>query len=292
MVSAFGTLAVSYVMDWSLLRLTVALLDRKIRAWRLFLGASVATLPTLWVLLQQNLYATPWEVLVFWPLLSLLIATGRLSWRLWFRAYLLLVAATVLAGGIGLVVLTWIPRTLPGVPSWLILGMSVPPLLWAVGKFIPRPRIRQYFGQAQKGEISVVLDGRVLTVPCLWDSGNRMRDPVLRRPVIVMEVGNSLEWLSPEVLGWVTTFLAGKPSPVPQGWQGRLGSVLYQSIGGHGVLPVVAVEKAQGRFMARWYPLVPMVVAFTNTSVSTDHTYNALVSPDSIITLNQEGVGA
>jgi stage II sporulation protein GA (sporulation sigma-E factor processing peptidase) len=56
--------------------------------------------------------------------------------------------------------------------------------------------------------------------------------------------------------------------------------------------PVIALDKAQGRFMGRWYPLAPVVVAFTNTTVSADHTYTALVSPDSIITLNQEGVGA
>jgi stage II sporulation protein GA (sporulation sigma-E factor processing peptidase) len=124
----------------------------------------------------------------------------------------------------------------PGLPSWLILGMSVPPLLWMVGKFIPRPRIRQYFGQAQQGDIAVTFDGNTLTVPCLWDSGNRMRDPVLRRPVIVMEVRQSLEWMPSEVLAWVTAFLSGRPAPVPPGWQGRLGSVLYHSIGGHGVL--------------------------------------------------------
>ncbi len=292
MVGAVGTLAVSYAMDWSLLRLTIVLLDRKPKGWRIGLGAAVGTLPTLWVLLQQNLYAVPWELLLLGPLATVLIAAGRLPWRLWPRAYLIFAGCTVLAGGVALVMVTWLGRWIPGIPSWLLLGISVPPVLWGFGKIVPRPRIRQYLGQAQKGLLTLTLNSCTLTVPCLWDSGNRMRDPVLRRPVIVMEVGQAIEWLPDDVLAWVASFHAGHPGPVPAPWQGRLGSVVYQSIGGSGVLPVTALDEARGQFQGRWHRLAPVALAFTNQTVSADHSYRALISPDCILTLNQEGVGA
>ncbi|AUW94394.1 MAG: sigma-E processing peptidase SpoIIGA [Sulfobacillus thermotolerans] len=292
MVSAVGTLVVSYAMDWSLLRLTIVLMDRKPRRWRLGLGAVVGTLPTLWVLLQQNLYAVPWELLILWPLGMLWLAVPRFPWRLWARAYLIFAGVTVLAGGIALVILTWLGQWLPGIPHWLLLGLSVPAVLWGMGHLIPRPRMRQYLGQAQKGEVSVTLNGSTLTLPCLWDSGNQMRDPVLRRPVIVMEISQAIEWLPPEVLAWVTACASGRQDPVPSKWQGRLGTVFYQSIGGTGILPVVALEEAKGQFQGRWYRLQPVALAFTPQSVSSDHSYRALVSPDCIITINQEGVGA
>ncbi len=290
MISAVGTLTVSYVMDWSLLRLTVVLLDRHPRLWRLALAAAAGTLPTLWVLLTENFYAVPWEVMVLWPFIMLLIALERLSWRVWVKAYGVFLVLTILSGGLALVVLTWGPRLL--LPSWVLLGTTVPTFLWAAGNFLPRGRIRQYLGISQYGEVRLVLANKTLTVRCLWDSGNRMRDPVLRRPVIVLEVNKAIEWLPSPVLAWASSFLAGNPTAVPEQWQGRLGSVRYQSIGGQGMLPVVALDKGQGRFQGKWYSLRPVTLALTNASVSAEGSYFALVSPDCIVTLNHEGVGA
>ncbi len=290
MINAVGTLAMSYIMDWSLLRVTIVLLDRRIRLWRLVLGSVVGTLPTLWVLLTQNLYAVPWEMMMIWPALVVIVAVEKLPWRLWIKAYVIFIAMTILAGGIALVVLTWIPHN--WLPSWLLVGLTVPVVLWLIGRFVPHQRIRQYLGESQHGEVRLVLAEKMLTVRCLWDSGNRMRDPVLRRPVIVLEVNQAIEWLPENVLAWVSSFLAGKHDPVPEDWRGRLGTVRYQSIGGQGILPVVALDRAQGRFQGRWFPLVPVTLALTNVNVSADRSYFALVSPDCIVTLNQEGVGA
>ncbi|MCL4494133.1 MAG: sigma-E processing peptidase SpoIIGA [Firmicutes bacterium] len=290
MISAVGTLTVSYVMDWSLLRLTVVLLDRRPRLWRLALASAVGSLPTLWVLLTQNFYAVPWEVLMLWPFSMLLLTLGRLSWRVWIKAYFVFLALTILAGGIALVVLTWIPRL--SLPSWLLIGTTVPAVLWAIGHFLPRQRIRQYLGESPYGEVRLILANKSLTVRCLWDSGNRMRDPVLRRPVIILEVNQAIEWLPSSILAWVSSFLAGKPSPVPEEWKGRLGSVRYQSIGGEGMLPVVALDRGQGRFQDKWYSLAPVTLALTNVDISADRSYFSLVSPDCIISINHEGVGA
>lgn len=289
-ISAVGTLAVSYVMDWSLLRLTIVLLDRRPRLWRLGIAACAGTLPTLWVLLTQSLYAVPWEIMILWPALIVTLGVERLPWRVWIKAYLIFMATTILAGGIALVVLTWVPPYL--LPSWVLIGATVPAILWLIGHFVPHHRIRQYLGQSQYGDLRLVIADKTLTVRCLWDSGNRMRDPVLRRPVIVLEMNQAIEWLPGSVLAWASLFLVGKHDPVPEDWQGRLGTIRYQSIGGEGILPIIALEKAQGQFQGKWYPLTPVMLALTNANVSADRSYFALVSPDCIITLNQEGVGA
>ena len=50
--------------------------------------------------------------------------------------------------------------------------------------------------------------------------------------------------------------------------------------------------QGQGRFQGKWYSLRPVTLALTNASVSAEGSYFALVSPDCIVTLNHEGVGA
>lgn len=288
MVDAYSTLAFSMEMDGALVWVTAKIMGYRPRWRRVGLAALLGTLPTLWVLLQHNIFATPWPVELLWPAMMVWLGMGRLPRRLWIKTYLLFWALTIFAGGLVSLGLTWIPASMP----YLDWALVIPPLLAFIGARAPHRTVRHYLGQQSHGEITVYSEGRALTVRTLWDSGNQLRDPVLNRPVVVMETQAAIEWLSPEVLRWVTDVARGELAPVPDGWQGQLGTVRYHSLGGDGVMPVLSIDRAVGYFMGREFPMVPVVVGFTSTPVAHDQSYVALAAPSSLVSQAQEGVGA
>lgn len=291
MINAYSTLGLSLEMDFALLALTGQIIGYRATVWRLTLGSVLGSLPTLWVLIQHNLYSVPWIFSAAWPVLMLSVALGRLPRRLWIKTYAAFLGLSFLIGGTVYFLLTRLSNGETGLPylDWILLA---PVAFIALGRYIPKGRIRQYLGQSSIGEATVVVQGQSLTVRALWDSGNQMRDPVLRRPVAVLEMQAAIDWVPLEVFRWVTAVIEGATPSVPEGWTGRLGLASYHSLGGAGVMPVLAVDSARGRIGDRWLPMVPMVVGFTNRPVSQDQSYQMLVSPACLIEIPQEGVGA
>ncbi|MDA8194802.1 MAG: sigma-E processing peptidase SpoIIGA [Thermaerobacter sp.] len=286
MVSAYGTLGLSLEMDFVLLWLTAKLAGYRPRPGRLTLAAAMGALPTLWVLWRQNLYATPWEFSVLWPAVMLPIGLGRLARRQWMKTYLLFAGLTLLAAGVMLAGLTWFGSVLPYqdwaplVPGFLAGGMAV----------LPVKTVRRVLGQHALGEVAVTLAGRGLAVRVLWDSGNRLQDPVSRRPVMVLETEVAVKWLPSEVLDWVRA--GAEAARVPDAWRGRLVLVRFDSLGGEGVMPAVAVDAARGYYLGRQHDMVPLMVGFSARPVSSDGSYRGLVAPSALVSRDHEGVGA
>ncbi|MHB1610341.1 MAG: sigma-E processing peptidase SpoIIGA, partial [Sulfobacillus sp.] len=102
MVDGISTLLLSLEMDGVLLWLTSRLLGLRTRHFRLLTGALIGILPTLWVLLRQNLYALPWGIVAVWPIVMLSVALAPLPRRLWLASYAILLGGTVVAAGLAL----------------------------------------------------------------------------------------------------------------------------------------------------------------------------------------------
>lgn len=292
MINGVSTLCYSLEMDWVLLWLTGKFLGHRTTYLRLSLGAVVGILPTLWVLLCQNLYAVPWELGLVWPGVMLAVAFPLLSRRFWLKTYGLFLAMGFLAGGLVAAGLSWIHLWDQGlaVTDWLWL---VPLLLVAVGLWAPKRRVRQLVGREALGEVKVELDGQGLVLPVLWDSGNTLREPSSGRPVVIVEMDKVLDWIPKEVLSWMLTISTPTaPRGVPDGWQKRLHIVTFRTIAGEGKMPVVEADRALGRYDDVWYPMVPIAIGISFGSVSTDNTYAALASPKSLIHYPNERVGA
>lgn len=292
MVNAIETLWMSGEMDAVLLWMTGQLIGIPAGGRRLMAGTLVGAVPTVWALAQGRVYAAPWAVLAVWPLVMLRVTMGRLPRRVWMKTYVVFVVAAVLAGGLTSVLVNAVSRVFP---AWTYFDWAVglvPVSLIGLTALLPRWEVRRAVGRADIGEVRLAIDGRTVTLPALWDSGNRLRDAVTGRPVVVVDSEAVQDWLAPEVLLWAAEVADGGKGPAPAAWRDRAGTVAYHSLGGPGQLAVLAVEWARGRREGRWLDMVPVMVGVAQGPIAHDRAYRALVAPRCLKHNPREGVGA
>jgi stage II sporulation protein GA (sporulation sigma-E factor processing peptidase) len=268
--------------------LTAKFLNHRTTYLRLTLAAGTGVLPTLWVLLRQNLYAVPWELGLLWPGLMLAVAFPSLPRRFWIKSYLLFVVLCLMVGGALALAINW-------VPDWPILDWAfvVPLCVVGIGLWVPKARVRQILGREWYGEITLEVAGQQRTFTVFWDSGNQLTDPVRHRPVVIVDRQAVWDWLPASLLEWVlAVHTLERGLPPPSEWRGRVGIVKFHTINGEGSLPVVAVDHALGRLDEKWYAMTPVMLGISWDAVAEDKSYVALATPKSLIHLPHERVGA
>lgn len=296
MINGEATLLVSMEMDGVLLWMTGRILGVRTSPVRIVAAAMLGALPTLWILTSQNFYAVPWGLVIVWPVLLLAVALSPLrSRRRWMTAYAILISGTIAVGGLGLLLLTWVLRLLPGVAPFYWLAIGVPSIVVGVTLGMPHLKHLHEVSLGSLGDVRLVLNGKSLTVHALWDSGNQVRDPVLRRPVIIVETQVLIEWVPLEVLSWVVNVTEGNLLAPPPDWQSKLGVLDFHSVGGSGKMPVLAVDRADALKGGALHHLVPVMVGFIATPMTADGAYHALINPGCIantLHARKEEVGA
>lgn len=291
MVSALPTLGISLGYDLLLVWLTARFARKPLGFGRLLAGAGVGTLPTLWDLLDHNLYALPWELSLVWPVAMLFAAFGRMSMPEFRRALLVLYGASLFAGGLGFFFSDVLPNMFASRLSPVLTLLAPAAMLFSAARWGPHSLGRSVTRWRQQTLLELSVEGRRVILPMLWDTGNQARDPVLGRPVLVVDLESVWYWLPPDVLAWVEHVGTGRLVPPPAKWQGRVGLVNFLSLGGGGQLPLMAVDDArildEGE---RWRPLVPVTIGISRRPVSADGSYHALVSPECRRVESEKGV--
>jgi hypothetical protein len=140
------------------------------------------------------------------------------------------------------------------------------------------------------GLLQLVVGGRAIELGVLWDSGNRLREPVGHRPVAVIERSAARRWLPEELVRWAEGVLGGQLAPPPEAWRERVGVVRYSSVGGGGQMPVVAVDAARMWHGGRWVDLAPLAAGLSPRPLSPRGEYQALVAPEVQREVYDEGV--
>lgn len=292
MISGDWTLAVSCTFDGLLLWMTARFLPKRLPFGRYVLAIGTATLPTVWVLIRQQIYSGPWMLglMLLWPLLVLYAGFGWLSRSEWIRGAALFYGTTMLAGGLVLAMRTALSGVVDGLsPMW-----ALPPslaVLVVLGWRGPRWWRRSQHDQLKISEMQMHFAGQVVRLSVLWDSGNELRDPVWHRPVVIVELPAVWSWLPEEVLAWALTVFGGDPGPVPEQWAGRLGLARFHSVGGEGQIPVVRADHiAVWGPEVGWESLEPVMVGIVAAPLTSTGRYQALASPECYHQRDDEGV--
>jgi sigma-E processing peptidase SpoIIGA len=278
MVQGVDTLWYSAVMEAVLLWTTVRWLACPVRWARIAAASALGVLPTLWVLVRQNLYASPWWIEMLWPILTLSVVLWPWPKRYWFKSYGVYLLLSLMAGGVVTAVQSWVALWDPTVPFGL-WGGGILALLAGLGWKTTSPRIRHWLGREHYGFLRLSMGRRQITLAVLWDTGNQLIEPYAGRPVVIVEKTALQRWLPADVWRWLEAWTPHAEPAVPEAWRGRLYTIPFRTLSGDGVLPVLVPDQAWGQYAGQWLAMKPVAVGVSQTAVSRDRTYQALASP-------------
>ncbi len=192
-------LLISTAVHYSLLQLTARLFHRQASRRRLLAGAALGAPAVLLLPLPQSgglvvavILAAPLIMILaaFWPLrLPELLG----SWIAFFLAAFTLAGA--LTALLNMALLRFIFATTGGILLLIGLCAALHRFGELLGPLLEEKRWQKLWG----GELEVVWQGKAQVVPAFVDTGNRLRDPFSRLPVIIVDF-RSLKGILPPPL--------------------------------------------------------------------------------------------
>lgn len=262
-------LALNWWIDYLLLLAVRRTAGDGAKAWRLAVGALVGALSCLTLLLPP---LPLWLTLVIRLLSAAVMVTvafRRRSWRDWWRRVLYLFAYSVgFAGLCGALYFFVAPQgfyvangvVYYSVPPLLLVALTVVcyGILWLWEQWSRRRAPKEHLLQ-----VRLTYEGRQVTFPCLYDSGNHLVEPFSGYPVLIVERATAENILSvPATIEHLTP---------GDGW--RL--IPYDTLGGDGLLPAFIPSSAVAVTGSGEIPLPPCYVAVCERLSSGE--YNGLL---------------
>ena len=275
---------VNWMMDAAVLLLAKRLLKRRLRPAAI---AAAAALGALWVCVCAGLSAPDWLARLFGlgPVACgmIWISCRPHSLRELLRSVLYLYGSAVLFGGLVHIVYDntslgrfwrlWMAgQEAEAISVWLLAAAMAGGLLAAecVLRYREASRCREYIQ-----DVTLIYQGRQLTVAALWDSGNQLYDPFTGKAVHILELSACEELLGEELchrLTWLSE--AGGLSP-PGDMEAGAYLIPCRSLGdAHGLLPVMALESLRGA--GGFYEERPLV-GFCRAPLSKEKNYRMLL---------------
>ena len=231
-------LALNWWIDFLLLLGVRRAMGGGVRSWRLALGALVGALSCFVLFLPPMSVWLSLLIRLLAAALMVTVAFRRRSWQDWGRRVILLFALSAgLAGLCGALYFFLAPQgfyvfngvVYYSVPPLLLVALTVVcyGLLWLSEQLLRRRAPKEHLFR-----VRLTHEGRTVTFPCLYDSGNHLVEPFSGRPVLVVERGVAEELLPvpPSV----------EDMPAQTGW--RL--IPYDTLGGSGLLPAFLTDSA------------------------------------------------
>lgn len=248
-------LALNWWIDFLLLLGVRRAMGGGARSWRLAVGALAGAVSCLALFLPPMAVWLTLGVRLLAAALMVVVAFRFRSWRdFWRRVLLLFALSAGLAGLCGALYFFVAPQgfyvfngvVYYAVPPLLLVVLTVVcyGILWLAEQLLRRRAPKEHLFR-----VRLTHDGRSITFPCLYDSGNHLTEPFSGHPVMVVERGVAEELLPvpPSV----------EDLPADGGW--RL--IPYDTLGGGGLLPAFSTASAAVLLRGEAHPLPPCYVA-------------------------------
>ena len=240
-------------MDGTLLWVAASVARRPARWYRLLAGAGVGGIYNFWLALARDGFLPGWPLLtsplVFWVLLPFFMLAVSFAPIKWPRLAKL--------GGIFFLfaILTW------GLASTVryylhLLGYSFSPFFFVIleaGLALTVAELgwgavhRQAMARVCQVPLTIEMGDFLLATEGYFDTGNRLRDPMTRRPVIVLDYLLIREALTPAARAFVEAMAEGGAPPLlppDDPWLPRLRVIPYRTVERRsGLMPGLRVDR-------------------------------------------------
>jgi len=249
--------AINIFVTWLLLACSVFFSAVQVKRWRLLLASLLGGAGSLLIFLPP----APWWLLAMEKLLlSVLIVWvgfGFGKWRRFLRCFAAFFGVNFAFAGLMLALwLTLKPGGMLYQNGAVYFGVSLPVFVvfacvcYAAVRGLTVLLRRRHPG-ANLCRATIQLLGHSITLPALYDSGNKLADGFTGAPVAVAEYAALQSFLPQELLAFFRgeLDLAGLPGEHP--WRARLRQVPFHALGREGLLPAfradqVVVQGKQG----------------------------------------------
>lgn len=164
--------------------------------------------------------------------------------------------------------------------SWVFIMIGFP-LVWLYTKFSfqsmkERDQIEQYMTA-----VRIQIDGNRFECTGLVDTGNQLRDPISRAPVMLVEMKQLESYLPIEVLEmFLDKDWEGRWGKIPPEWMIKIRIIPYRAAGTNGDM-MIAFKPDQVEIWKdeQWNNVGKVLIGIDVGQLSTDGTYQAIIHP-------------
>ncbi|SEN08710.1 sigma-E processing peptidase SpoIIGA [Lihuaxuella thermophila] len=282
-------------IDFLLLWLTSGIRKQKTSYWRLLLAAMVGGIYSmlhLWPVFSLA-YFFPVKILV--SMVMVWVAYGFCHPLAYLRNLGVFYLVCFIAGGAMIAlhyVITGDSQVAGGVfftqsskgwgspVSWLLILFGFP-LVWAYTRFSLRSLNERQSVHQFLTRVKIFIDGKELECTGLVDTGNQLRDPMTRTPVMMVELERIKSWIPHELKemaeanDWEKGWLM-----LPPEWMARVRVIPYRAAGSKGNM-MIAFKPDHVQILQenKWNNVDRVLIGIDVGHLSSDGTYQAIIHP-------------
>ena len=284
-------------IDFLLLLLTATVLKKKIKRWRLVLGAFIGSTIVIFAFTPFASMMTHPIMKLLYSLLIVYTAFGFTTFRNYAQTVFTFYFVTFMVGG-GLIGTHFFLQTNEmvnglvqsqsisyGDPiSWLFVIFGFPVIYYFSKKRIESVEVTKiHYDQIVK--VKIQLAEEELELAGLIDSGNQLYDPLTKTPVMIMHV-SSLEHCLPS---WLTEQIYSK-TEIPQipendyGWANKLRLINFRAVGVESqFLWAIKPDSVQVDHEGSSIVVNKVLIGLNTQQLSTNGEYQCIVHPKMLI---------
>lgn len=282
-------------IDFLLLWLTAGIRKQRVKLGRLFLAACVGGAYSMLHLWPQFALAYFFPVKIVISLVMVWIAYGFQHPLAFFRNLGLFYLVCFIAGGAmiafhyvmvgdsqvaGGIFFTQTAQGWGSPVSWALILLGFP-LVWGYTKFSLGSLKENQRIQQVLTDVRIYLAQAKLCCVGLVDTGNHLRDPITRTPVMIVELEPLNDWLPEELKQMLIQHDWEKGwSRLPTDWMRRVRVVPYRVAGkDHQMMIALKPDYVEIRQENHWHKVEKILIGIDVGHLSSDGTYQAIIHP-------------
>jgi stage II sporulation protein GA (sporulation sigma-E factor processing peptidase) len=171
--------------------------------------------------------------------------------------------------------------------SWALILFGFP-LVWLYTRYALRSLNERHVVHQFLTEVRIRVGNHEILCTGLVDTGNQLRDPITRAPVMMIELEQLKDWLPPEMNRMVTDkdFAAGWMKLSPD-WLTRIRVVPFRAAGkGNGLMVAIKPDQVCVWQANEWNKIEKVLIGIDVGRLSSDGTYQAIIHPSCLSTVH------
>lgn len=284
----------NFCVDLLLLWLTMAVRRQRTSIWRLIVAAAFGATYAMFILVPSWSLLLTWGIKVVFSILIVLIAFGYRNHMAFLRNWGVFYFVSFVVGGgmfaahyflqdqqevLNGILLTHAGSGAPSV-TWMFLAVAFP-LVWWYSRFTFRSLAERHTVHQFLIRVDIVIQGQTVSAAGLVDTGNQLRDPMSRAPVMMAEAKLVQSLLPEEVVGILRERdVAQSLTRLPPEWITKMKLIPYRSVTrGTDFLIAVKPDKVRLVYEGRVLEERQVLIGLDDHTLSTDGTYQVIVHP-------------